>query len=222
MKYISFSHEANNNYYALYYTFDYLKYSIENFVNNFITIKKFNSKPEASLEDSEFQNIIKHKFISDRPLFKIDSFIFVNKIINMDFSEEYKNIISEHLKEKSCIFISQTQTQANFYEENYDFGILYPKKKEIILIQARYKITNNNTKAKNEYSNMDNIINITNSICQKFGIKIEKIYLLYITSLEYNFQRKNKIHNILKSKKLNCIFYSINEDYFTFDFENDL
>ena len=69
---------------------------------------------------------------------------------------------------------------------------------------------------------MDNISNITNSISQKFGIKIEKIYLLYITSLEYNYQRKNEIHNILKSKKINCIFYSINEDYFTSDFENDL
>ena len=90
LKYISFSHEVNNDNYALYYNFDYLKYPIENFVNNSIAIQKFNSKPEASLEDSEFQNIIKHKFISDRPLFKIDSFISVNKIININFLKNIK------------------------------------------------------------------------------------------------------------------------------------
>ena len=144
LKYISFSPEANNNYYALYYVFDYVKYPIENLVNNFIAKQRFSTKAEASLESGEFQNIIKYKFILDRPLFIIDSFISVNKIIDMDFSEEYKNIKSWHLKEKSCVFISQSK----FYDEDYDFGILYPKKKEIILIQAKYKITNNITKKK--------------------------------------------------------------------------
>ena len=46
--------------------------------------------------------------------------------------------------------------------------------------------------------------------------------MLYISCVEYNYQRKNEIHNILKLKKINCIFYSINEDYFTSDFENNL
>ena len=46
--------------------------------------------------------------------------------------------------------------------------------------------------------------------------------MLYISCVEYNYQKKNEIHNILKSKKINCIFYSINEDYFTSDFENNL
>jgi len=215
LKYISFHHESNNNYYTLYYAFDYVKYPIENLVNNFIAIQRLNTKAEASLKGDEFQNIIKYKFILDRPLFKINSFISVNKIIDMDFSEEYKNIKSDHLKEKSCVFISQS----NFYAEEYDFGILFPKQKEIILIQAKYKLTNNNTKKKSEYTNMENI---SNSISQKFGFKIEKIYLLYISSLEYNYQRKNEILNILKSKQINCIFYSINEDYFTSDFENNL
>ena len=218
LKYISFHPEANNNYYALYYAFDYVKYPIENLVNNYIAIQRFNTKAEASLKGGEFENIIKHKFILDRSLFKTDSFISVNKIIDMDFSEEYKNIKSDHLKEKSCVFISQS----NFYGEEYDFGILYPKEKEIILIQAKYKLTSNNTKKKSEFTSMENISNITNSISQKIGIIIEKIYLLYISSVEYNYQRKNEIHNILKSKQINCIFYSINEDYFTSDFENNL
>ena len=88
----------------------------------------------------------------------------------MDFSEEYKNIKNEHLKEKSCVFISQPF----FYDEDYDydFGILYPKEKNIILIKANYNITRSNSKKKSEYSNMDNISHITNSIRQKFGINI--------------------------------------------------
>ena len=46
--------------------------------------------------------------------------------------------------------------------------------------------------------------------------------MLYISSAEYSYQRKNKIQKILKSKQINCIFYSINEEYFTSDFENKI
>ena len=218
LKYISFSQESNNNYFSLYYSFDYAKYPIKDEVNYYIAKQRFNSKAEPSLLGGEFENIIKHKFILDKPLFEIDSFIIVNKIVDMELSEEYKNIKVEHLKQKKCVFISQS----NFYGKDYDFAILYPNKKEIILIQAKYKITSDNTHKKSEYSNINNVSVITNSVNQKFGINIEKIYLLYLSSIEYNYQRKNNILKILNSKMINCIFYSINLDYFTSDFENNL
>ena len=218
LKYISYRQESNNNYFSLYYSFDYAKYPIENEINYYIAKQRFNSKSEPSLLGGEFENILKHKFILDKPLFEIDSFIIVNKIVDMELSEEYKNIKVEHLKEKKCVFISQS----NFYGQDYNFAVLYPIKKEIILIQAQYKITSDNTHKKSRYSDMINISVIYNSINQKLGIDIKKIYLLYMSSVEYNYQRKTDIDDILNSKMINCIFYSINLDYFTSDFENNL
>ena len=218
LKYISYEQEPNKNYFALYYAFDYAKYPLENEVNNYIAIERFNSKAEASLIGGEFENILKHKFLLDRPLFEIDSFIIVNEIIEMELSEEYRNLKSEYLKQKKCIFISQS----NFFGKDYDFAILYPASETIILIQAKYKITSSNIHKKSEYSNLKSISTITNSISQKLGIDIKKIYLLYISSLEFNYRRKNEVLKILNSKMINCIFYSINDDYFSYDFENHL
>ena len=48
------------------------------------------------------------------------------------------------------------------------------------------------------------------------------MFLLYLSSVEYNYQRKDEVLKILKSKKINCLFYSINEEYFTYDFGNNL
>ena len=206
LKYISYVQNANKNYFALYYAFDYARYPIENEVNNYIAKQRFNSKAEASLKGGEFENILKHKFLLDRPLFEIDSFIIVNKIIDMELSEEYKKIKTENLKQKKCLFISQSK----FFGKDYDFAVLYPETKTIILIQAKYKITSSNTHKKTEYSDLKNVSIITNSISQKLGIDIEIIYLLYISSLEYNYQRKNEVLKILNSKMINCIFYSIN------------
>ena len=107
LKYISYLQD-NKNYFSLYYSFDYAKYPIENEVNNYIVKQRFNSNSEGDLKGHEFENIIKHKFILDNPLFDIDSFIIVEKIINMKFSEEFKNITIEHLKQKKCVFISQS------------------------------------------------------------------------------------------------------------------
>ena len=218
LKFISYQQQANKNYFALYYAFGYAKYPIENEVNNYIAKQRFNTKAEGSLKGGEFENIIKHKFILDSPLFEIDSFIIVDKIINMKFTDEFKNMKVEHLKQKKCVFISQS----DFYGKDYDFAILYPEKKEIILIQAKYKLTNANCDNKSYYSDSKRISIITNTISQILGINIEKLFILYLSSVEYNYQRKDEVLKILKSKKINCLFYSINEEYFTYDFGNNL
>ena len=55
----------------------------------------------------------------------------------MELDKNYKNINIEDIKQKECVFI----IQSIFNDKDYDFAILYPKKGEIILIQAKYKIT---------------------------------------------------------------------------------
>lgn len=83
-------------------------------------------------------------------------------------------------------------------------------------------MTSDNSDKKSDYSDPKKISIITNSISQLLGINIEKMFLLYLSSVEYNYQRKDEVLKILKSKKINCLFYSINEEYFTYDFGNNL
>ena len=218
LKYISYVQNINKNYYELYYAFDYVKYPMENEINNYIGLQRFKTDCEASLKGGEFENIIKHKFILDRPLFKIDSFISVNKIVNMELSEEYKSIKIDDLKNKNCIFIYQH----NFFGENYDFAILYPKEEKIILIQAKYKLNSSNVTKRSSYSSVNSVSIITTKVSEKFGINIQTIYLLYISSIEYNYSNKDSVFKLLNSKQIICIFYSIMNDIFTSDFKNEL
>lgn len=219
LKFINYKIESENRFFSLLYAFDYVKYPLENEINNYIAINRFNTEnAEGSLKGGEFENIIFHKFILDKPLFDIDGFIIVNKIINMELENEYKNIHIKELQGKNCIFISQIIYQG----EDYDFAILYPIKKEIILIQARYKITRKNIKYKSYYSDINKVNIIMNSISSKFKIAIDKVYVLYLSSLEYNYDHRNDVQKLLNSYKINCIFYSVKKDYFTSNFHNIL
>ena len=218
LKYISYVSTGNNNFFELHYAFDYAKYPIENEINNYIGLQRFKTNAEASLNGGEFENIIKHKFILDKPLFEIDSFISVDKIVDMELVDEFKNIKIEELKKKNCIFIYQK----NFRGEDYDFAVLYPKEEKIILIQAKYKITTSNVKKRSEYADVTSVSKITNSISQNFGINIKTIYLLYLSSVEYNHSNKNNVFKLLNSKEIKCIFYSVMKDKFTSDFKNNL
>ena len=196
LKFISFQYNNINRSYRLYYAFDYVKKPIENEINYNISIKRFNTKVEKSLIGGEFEKIILHKFILDRPLFQIDSFISVDKIINMKLDAEFINIKIDHLKAKNSIFIYQS----NNLGDDYDFAILYPQKKEIILIQAKYKINTNNIKYRSYYASPENLSIITNAIGKEFKIDISKIYILYISSVEYNYPDKNVVLKILNSR----------------------
>ena len=218
LKFINFQYNSINNNCILYYAFDYVKKPIENEISYNISIKRFNTHAEKSLIGGEFEKIIMHKFILDRPLFQIDSFISVNKIINMKIDGEYINIKIDDLKAKTCIFIYQLDNLG----DDYDFAILYPQKKEIILIQAKYKINANNIKYRSYYASPENLSKITNAIGTEFKIDISKVYVLYISSVEYNYPDKNAVLKILNSRQINCIFYSINEDYFTSNLGNTL
>ena len=43
---------------------------------------------------------------------------------------------------------------------------------------------------------------------------------MYISSEEYNIDRKKTVKNILDNYKINCLFYSVSRGVFSFDFEN--
>ena len=215
LKYITYDDNFDKNFIKLYYAFEYVKYPLECEINNISALKTFKLNNESFLKGGEFENILKHKFILNKSLFKIDSFISVNEIINMKLDKEYIYINKNDLKNKSCIFISQS----NPYGQDYDFAILYPQSKEIILIKAKYKITNSNIKNKSYYSNKKSINIIINALSQNLGIRIEKMYILYISSYEYNSQ---KTFDIINEKRINCLFYNLSEDYFTTNYKDHI
>jgi len=218
LKFITYKATNDNRFFSLFYAFDYIKYPLGNEINFNIAKKRFSTvNAEGFLKGGEFENILFHKFIMDRPLFEIDGFIIVNKIINMELENESKNITIEDLKTKNSIYIFQSIYRG----EDYDAAILYPKKKEIILIQAKYKITSSNIKFKSYYD-LNKVSIITDIVNKKFKISLDKIYILYISSVDYNYSNRNTVQNLLNSHRINCIFYSIKEDYFTSNFKNIL
>jgi len=151
----------------------------------------------------------------DKDKLQVDGFIKVNKIINMILVNEYKYINIGEIKKKNCIFIFQEDNNG----EDYDFAILYPQSKEIILMQSKYKLQYKEVKHITYFSSK-NKVKIIKDTLQKFNIDIEKIYILYVSSVEYN--DKDNAFNILNNRKVNCLFYNITSDYFTSNFKNNI
>ena len=218
LKYIAYDIFNKKNSFGLFYAFDYVKYPLENEINYHTALETMISKKEGKIKGSEFEYILLHKFILDKPLFKIDCFIQVDKIVNMELQNEYIYINTQNLKTKNNVFIWQSDSSG----EDYDYCILSPIKKEIILFQAKYKITEENIKSKAYYSAQEKVSIITNIISKKFGISLEKIYLLYISTYEYNYKDRTKVFKMLNSKSINCLFYKLTEESFTYNFEDIL
>ena len=211
LKYISF--EIQSEIAKLYYAFNYVKYILEFEIEYIFSKKSILSKCEKYIKGGDFEKIIRHKFILEKNELKIDGFIAVNKIVNMILEDEYKFIKNEELQKKNCIFIWQTQQSGEYY----DFAFLYPKINEIILAQAKYKITYDNVKEISFYSNREKVKTILNAL-EKLEIKVNKIFILYLSSVEFNTKEAFKV---LEKKKINCLFYNITKNIFTSNFKND-
>lgn len=207
----------NKNSVNLSYAFDYVQYPLKCFLDYINSFIKFKSENDKYLKGDEFEKIIKYKFILDYPLFEIDSFLTVNEIVKMQLIDEYQYIKIEEIKDKNCIFISQENQSG----EDYDFAILKPKINTIILLQAKNKISGSNIKKKSEYSDKKKTQKIIDVIGKQFQISIKKIYLLYISSCEFN-DSPDKTFNTLATNRINCIFYDMTNDYFTLNFKTIL
>ena len=212
LKFISYI-IINNLSLELYYAFEYIKKPLDCIIKYKDGLNALLEKnEEGMIKGRKFENVIFYKFILNKSLFDIDGFINVDKIVNMILVDEYKNIDINDLKNKNCVLISQN----NFYGEDYDFAVLYPKKGEIILIQAKYKLDNNNVNDKNYYTDGVKISIILNAVLNNLNINLNKIYLLYLSTCEYN---NKSSFDILSNKNINCIFYNVTKDYFTMNFK---
>ena len=211
LKYISY--EITGEKAKLFYSFDYVKFPLDLEIKYNLSIERINANFGKIIKGGDFENILKYKFIIDKNSLNIDSFIYVNKIINMDLEGKYKLINKNDLIKKKCIFISQTDETG----EDYDYALIYPESKEIILLQAKYKLTINNVQNVTYFS--DNLkTGVIINICRKkLGIVIDKISILYISCFEFN---NKSCFRILNNKKVNCLFYKIKENTFTTNFKS--
>ena len=200
----------------LYYAFKYVKNTLQSEIFYRVGINALLSKMEKGFVKGEkFETIIFHKLIFDKSIFNIDNFITVDKIINMELVNEYQNITTDDLLNKNCILI----TQNNFYGEDYDFGVIYPKDKKLILIKAKYKLEASNVYHKSYYSSIPKISSVTDPVKKNLKIDLEKIYILYISTVEYNNRYS---FEILNKNKINCLFYNVTNDYFTINFKDKI
>jgi len=208
LKYISYK-IINDSLIELYYAFKYVKNALQSEIFYRVGRNALLSKKEKGLVKGEkFETIIFHKIIIEKSIFNIDNFIMVDKITNMELVNEYQNINTDDLLNKNCILIAQN----NFYGEDYDFGVIYPKEKELILIQAKYKLESSNVNNKAYYSNPSKVSIITDTVRKNLKIDLNRIYILYISTVEYNSRYS---FDLLKNRQINCLFYNITNDYFT-------
>ena len=197
----------------LSFAFDYIIYPFLFYLSYIDSILDFKMKQDVYMLGGKFEKIIQYIIILKRPLFNIDSFIEVDQIYRMNLVNEYKFIDIKQIKKKSNVFIFQEE----YYGKDFDFALLKPKENTILLLQAKYRITSDETKEKQYYSEKNKIDYIIKLVKSRLDISLAKIYILYISSVEYN---NSKVFSILESKRINCIFYNITDDYFTFNFKN--
>lgn len=174
----------------------YFKYC-EN-INNFNIIEENEGKLGTA-----FEEIVSVDF-KIRSLMKVYSFFDVKEISNLNEpNDNFTNLKQLYLSKKR-IFIGQT----NFRGPKYDMAVVLTEVKTLILIQAKYKITNK-ILSKADYNKekkkiLENIKNL--------GFDIATIHVLYFSSIDYN--RDESVYNILKNKEVECYFYSIHNKKF--------
>ena len=210
LKYINYFQNEKEETFILYYSFPLIKIILNDY-NNFIKRKKsYYTEDNESTKGYNFETILK-VILRNYYILPIDGYFEVENLIKMNLINIYINIDNNYFLNKNIIFINQI----NRNEKLYDFALYKVKEKNLILFQTKYIIKDSNVKHKNEY--LDSCKAIKELFKNKFGIDLEGVYLLYISDLELN-KNNNKCSTTLGKNELNCLFFSIQDMNFTFDF----
>jgi len=213
LKYISYNKNKNGEYYFKC-IFPLFKTILKKFIDykrakNIVLLSK-----DGQLKGINFEYLLKIKLGCFKRL-KIDGYLKVNRLIHMDLTKKYKNINQQYFKLKNNILIDQKINEG----KDYDFGIYQPKKYSLILIQSKYIINNNTLKHDRTYYK-----NTAKKALKAFNNNTKedakKVYILFMSSVEFNYKNRDNVINKLENYKINCIFYSIIYDIFTLDFYN--
>lgn len=135
MKYINYSLDKTRTNVTLYYAFPLIEKILKEYFLHCDNLSLFYNTNNRSQLSNSFEEIIDYDFKVNR-MFQIDSFLEVDKIIDMNPLERSKDL-KEYYSSKKRIFI----TQKIFEEESLDFGIALTEEKVLILIYAKYRLS---------------------------------------------------------------------------------
>lgn len=217
LKYINFIACQNGNYY-FYYSFPYLKKIFEDFIN-YINSKNiyFNSKIGGD-RGTQFERIVKFQLRVYKELL-VDGFLQVDTLANMKLTKKYKIFDKKYINSKNNILLDQKDNNGKLY----DFAIYKPQTNKLILLQSKYTINNDTVKLGKSYytKSAENILKLFNKLIGKK--KIKEVYILFISSFKFNYDKRHTIfENTLNNKRINCLFYSVQDDYYSYDFKNGI
>ena len=215
LKYINFKACKNKQFY-FYYSFPFFEKILQDFIDFQKSKKRFYSIDDGSERGKLFERLLKYKFRVHKK-FNLDSYFEVQNLIKMELTEDYTNVNKEYLSSKNSVFIDQRNTSGL----DYDFAIYKPQTKKLLLFQSKYIIDSGNVREEKSYY-ANSAKSIKKSFNKIVNNGINEIYILFISSIYYNYDRRDSAINILRKRKLNCIFYSLRKDLFYFNFKDDI
>ena len=212
LKYINIKFCENGEFY-FYYSFSLFA----TILNECILIQDYKKLFFISEDGGEkgviFEKLLKNQFRVYKK-FNIDGYFKVNSLTDMKPTKKFSMINDKYFSTKNKIFIDQKNKKG----QDFDFGIYKPQTKQLLLFQSKYIINNGNVKKKSLYkkSEKETILSF-NKLTNAY---INNIHLLYISSIDYNYNNRVNAINTLKNNFLNCIFYSVKNDFFSFNFRD--
>ena len=212
LKYINFKNNKGKFYF--YCSFP-LFYTILNDFINFQNDKiSFYSIEEGDQRGTTFERILKYQFRVYKS-FNIDGYFEVERLINMKPTEKFKKMNQEYITSKNNIFIDQQIREG----EDYDFAIYKPKTNQLILLKSKYLIDYSNVRLAKSYYEKS-AMETLKSFNELTKLNTKEVYLLFISSFYYNYDRRKQVVKTLSNKRINCIFYSLKNNHFYSNFRN--
>ena len=215
LKYINFK-KCDNGRFFLYYSFPLLEKILKEFIMYNESKKLFYMTGNKGDKGIQFERILKYKFRVDKK-FELDGYFKVKQLIKMNPTKKYTKINLEYISSKDNIFIDQKDDRG----PKYDFAIYKPKNKQLFLFQSKYAINDNTVNEKKsflEYSAK----NALESFNKLFNEKIGEVYILYVSSIYYNYENGEQVFQTLSKNKINSIFYSLKLDEFYYNFDENI
>ena len=217
LKYINYHINENGKMY-FYYSFPLLKQIIDDFNNFFDSQKNFLTASDGGVKGNYFEKIVVF-VLRVFNLLNIDGHLEVVEIEKMNFTDNYKLFDKNYIKGKKNILITQSKSEG----KSFDFAIYKPESKELILFQSKYRIINYLVSYRNDYIKpSENIFKIFQKIFNDDSKETIKVYLLYVSSIDYNIEQKLEVKNILDRKNITCLFYSVLNSIFSFNFKDPI
>ena len=205
------SMEKNQSTFSISYAFPFCLNVYEDYINYRDAKNSFFISQDGGIKGTNFEMILKIRMKVFGSL-QIDGHFEVSELLKMNLDSKYNNIDADYFTDKNNILI----TQKNSNGKLLDFIVFRPKESEVFWIQSKYIINSNNIQPRNNYVNQTG--KFITTFKNKFGIELKNIYLLYISSEEYNIENSSEVFNLLEVNEINCLFYSVKKLTFSYDF----